>query len=276
MANAQRDWSAMTVTDTELAPGIHRLFVGGSVSVVAQVGDEGILLIDAAYEQTAPQLKAALEALSGKAVRFLVNTHIHGDHTGGNTVFGQGADIISHHNVKTYLGTERIQGERVIPALPEHAQPKLTFSDELHLYINGEPVYMLHLPEGHTNSDIIVYFPESKVLVVGDLLFADNFPYVDTGNGGHPMGFLKNLGYIIKSFPSDVVISGGHGPVYTMKQYAEYLETLQITVDTVAKAKQQGMTAAQMKENRILKQWESMGQFFITEDRWIDTLFPYL
>jgi cyclase len=276
VAVAQRDWSAMTIETTGLAPGIHRLFVGGSVSVIAFTGDEGVLLIDVAYEQTAPQLKAAVKELSDKPLRYIVNTHIHGDHTGGNMALGEGVDIIAHHAVKTFLGTERTQGERVIPAFPVYARPNITFSYELDLEFNGQTLQMLHLPEGHTNSDIIIYFPESNVLVLGDLLFADNFPFVDVSNGGHPFGFIENLGWIIANYPDDAVISGGHGPVYTMDQLAEWRQTLIETVEVIDEAKRRGLTAEEMKTGRILEPWADMGRFFITEDRWIDTLFPFL
>ena len=276
MLYAQRDWSTAKVTTTELAPGVFRLFVDDRVSVVAHVGTDGVLLVDAAYEQTVPQLKQAVASLTDLPIRYLINTHIHGDHTGGNVGLGQGVDIIAHHNVKTFLGTERVQGDRTIPAYPAYAQPNITFSDELSLDFNGETLQLYYLPEGHTNSDIIVYLPESKVLIVGDLLFADNFPFVDVNNGGHPMGFLRNLEWITQEFPEDVLVNGGHGPVYTMSEYADYLQTLWLTVNAVKEAKQKGLSAEQMKAQRILKEWEDMGKFFITEDRWIDTLVPFL
>ncbi len=276
IASAQRDWSTATISTTEVSSGIYRLFVDNRVAVVAFIGTDGVLLVDAAYEQTASLLKQSITKLTDQPLRYLVNTHIHGDHTGGNLGLGSGVDIISHHQVKNFLGTERRQGERIIPAFPEYALPNITFSDELNIVFNGEPVIMKHLPEGHTNSDIIVYFPDSKVLVVGDLLFADNFPYVDTGNGGHPLGYLKNVEWITNQYPDDVTIIGGHGPVYTISQYKDYLQTLLNTAEIVKTAKQNGMNADQMKTNRILQQWESMGSFFITEDRWIDTLYPYM
>ena len=273
---AQRDWSSATIGTTRIADGIYRLFVDNRVAVVAHVGNDGVLLIDAAYEQTVPQLKESVAALSDLPVRYLVNTHIHGDHTGGNQGMGEGVDIIAHHQVRAFLGNERRQGDRIIPAFPEYALPNISFSDELHMVFNGEPLKMKHLPAGHTNSDIVIYFPQSKVLVAGDLLFADNFPYVDTSNGGDPKGFMKNIEWIINNYPADVTIIGGHGPVYTMQQYADYHQTLLRTIEVVRAARERGMSAGQMKENRILKEWEEMGRFFITEDRWIDTLFPYL
>lgn len=274
--NAQRDWSSASIATTEVASGIYRLFVDERVAVVAFTGQDGVLLIDAAYEQTVPLLIQSIRELTSHPLRYLVNTHIHGDHTGGNAGIGHDLDIISHHQVKEYLGNERRQGERVIPALPSHAIPNMTFSDELHMTFNEQTISMKHLPGGHTNSDIIVYFPESKVLVVGDLLFAGYFPYVDTGNGGDPLVYLNNLAWITQQFPEDVTIIGGHGPVYNMSQFMDWHQTLLNTADVVRQAKQNGMSADDMKENRILLQWESMGRFFITEDRWIDTLFPYL
>lgn len=276
LASAQRDWSAMTVSTSEMAPGIFRLFVGENVAVTAYAGEDGVLLIDAAYEQTAPQLMSAVRELSSAPLRYIVNTHIHGDHTGGNLSLGEGVDIIAHQAVKDFLGNDRTQGDRVIPAFPEYARPNISFSSDLELEFNGQTLRMIHLPGGHTNSDIIIHFPASNVLVVGDLLFADRFPYVDVGNGGHPFKYLENLHWIIDNYPDDVTIIGGHGPVYSMKQLSDWRLSLQQTVEAVKTAKERGLTAGEMKDERILEEWEEMGLFFISEDRWIDTLFPFL
>ena len=275
-AFGQRDWSAMKVTTTEVAPGLYRLFVGEGVATVVFIGQDGVLLIDAAYEQTAPQLKTAIEALSDKPVQYLVNTHHHGDHVGGNVALGADATIISHHFVRDYVSNEHRSGERVIPAMASEGRPDISFSDEILFAFNGQSLQMVHLPQGHTAGDIIIYFPESKVLVVGDLLFADYFPYVDVGGGGDPMGYLTNQQYILDNYPADLTVIGGHGPIYTMQQFREYHQQLQNTVEVVRQAKQNGMTAEEMKANRILKNWEEWGRFFITEDRWIDTLYPVL
>jgi glyoxylase-like metal-dependent hydrolase (beta-lactamase superfamily II) len=271
---SQRDWSAMKVTTTEVASGVYRLFVGEGVATVLYVGKDGLMLFDAAYEQTTPQLKAAIEAITSQPVKYLVNTHHHGDHVGGNYNMGKDATIISHHFVKDFVSREHRVGERVTPALPKEARPDISFSDEMNFDFNGQTLQMKHLPKGHTGGDIIIYFPESKVLVMGDLLFADNFPFVDVNNGGDPMGFYNNLKWIIENYPEDLTLIGGHGPIYTMAQLREYHKSLGQTMDVVRKAKESGMTAEQMKASRILKDWEAWGRFFITEDRWIDTLFP--
>lgn len=272
----QRDWSIVEIPSTEVAPGIYRLFVDNRVAVVISVGTDGIMMIDAAYQQTAEKLLDEVKKISEQPLKYLVNTHIHGDHTGGNTIIGKDVDIIAHQHVKDYLSTERTQGDKVIPPLPEHAVPNIIVNEKMGLGFNNENVQILPLVGGHTGGDIIVHFPNAKVLVVGDLLFADNFPYVDTGNGGNPFKYLENVLWITQNFSEDVTVIGGHGPIYNMQQYREYHQTLQKTIDTVREHKQNGLTLEQMKEQRILKEWESMGKFFITEDRWIDTLYPFL
>ncbi|MBE0663802.1 MAG: MBL fold metallo-hydrolase [Bacteroidales bacterium] len=273
---AQRDYSTMHVSHTELAPGIHRLFVGDIVTVVAFTGDDGLMVIDAAYEQTTSQLLDTLKRITSHTVKYLLNTHLHGDHTGGNVELGKGATIISHHSVKTWLTSDRKQGDRVPGPMPQQGIPNFTFEGTFNMEFNGQVLQMYHLPEGHTAGDVIIYFSGSNVLMVGDLLFADYFPYVDTGQGGNPLGYINNVKWIIKHFPQDAVVVGGHGPVYNMQQLQEWLSNLEETIEIIADAKQDGLNAAQMKENRILAKWESFGSFFITEDRWIDTVFPYV
>lgn len=272
----QIDLSQAGVTTSEEGPGVYRLLVAERVSVVAFTGPQGLMVIDAAYEQTTSQLMEALAKLSDHPVRYLVNTHIHGDHTGGNSVVGRDADIIAHTSVKQFLATERRQGDRVIPAFPTHALPNITFTDRLELDFNGQTLEMVHLAEGHTGGDIIVWFPESKVLAMGDLLFAGSFPFVDVANGGNPHGFLRNVEWIISHFPQDTRFIGGHGPVYSMDQLRRWHASLGETLEVVRSAKARGMSAGQMKQERILGQWEAFGEFFITEDRWIDTLYPVL
>lgn len=271
---AQRDLSQAKVSTTEEAEGIYRMFVADAVSVVLFSGPDGLLVIDAAYEQTTSQLMEAIREVSDAPIRYLVNTHIHGDHTGGNAVIGRDAEIVSHTSVKEYLGTERKQGERVIPAMPENALPNITFTDRMDLAFNGQEISMIHLPEGHTGGDIIIYFPESNLLVLGDLLFAGYFPYVDVGNGGNPLGFIKNVEWIINNYKDDVKLIGGHGPVFTMQQLSDWNSNLQQTIEVVRQAKANGMTLEQMKSERILQKWEEFGSFFITEDRWLDTVYP--
>jgi glyoxylase-like metal-dependent hydrolase (beta-lactamase superfamily II) len=273
---SQEEEKKTPITVTELAPGIHRLFVNNRVAVTAFTGDEGLLIIDAAYQGTANDLAEQLKLISTKPLSYIINTHIHGDHTGGNLVLGKDVNIIAHQNVKEYLSKEQGQGERVTPAFPDFAQPNITFNDSMGLDFNGQLLQLIHLPKGHTSGDIVIFFPKNNVLVVGDLLFANYFPYVDVGNGGNPLHYIENIDFLTENFPSESIVVGGHGPVYTIDNYKQYRNTLKNTMDIVKKLKQEGMTAEEMKEKRVLKEWESFGSFFITEDRWIDTVYPFL
>lgn len=174
------------------------------------------------------------------------------------------------------MSIDKIQSDRTIPAAPKAALPSITFTDRLTLDINEQQLELIHLSGGHTNSDIIVYFPISKVLALGDLLFANYFPYVDTGNGGNPLKYIENAEWIIKNFPPNITLIGGHGPVYSIEQYKSWMNSLKETMEVAKSHKQKGMTLEEMKETKILKQWESYGSFFITEDRWLDTIYPFI
>jgi cyclase len=274
--SAQRDWSAMKVETMELAPDIYRLFVGNSVAVVAFSGPDGLLVVDAAYEQTSPQLLESLGLISDKPIRFLVNTHLHADHTGGNLALGKDAMIIAHHSVKDWLASDRRRGDDAPGPFPVNAQPALTFEGDMHLYFNEADVYLHHMPAGHTRGDIILYFDQAKVLVVGDLLFAGYFPFVDVSQGGNPMGLINNLHWILQTYPEDLTVVGGHGPAMSMQQLRDYLTQLEASVAAIATAKASGQGIDELKANRILAEWESFGTFFITEDRWIDIVYPFV
>jgi len=272
----QEEPNEIPIVSNSIADGVHRIFINNSVSVVALVGDDGILLIDAGYEQTGDGLLNEVKSISSNSIEYIINTHIHGDHTGGNLILGKNTDIIAHENVKTYLSTSRTQGDKEISPFPEFAQPNMTFTDRMNLKFNGQNLQLIHLPGGHTNSDIVVFIPESKVLVVGDLLFANYFPYVDVGNGGNPLKYIKNIDWIIENFPEESIVVGGHGPIYTIDEYKAYRDTIQTTIDLAKGNKEEGMSLEIMKKQRILKQWESYGNFFITEARWLDIIYPFL
>ncbi|MBE0637165.1 MAG: MBL fold metallo-hydrolase [Bacteroidales bacterium] len=272
----QRDYTKMQINHAELTPGVHRLFVGDVVSVVAFDGPDGLMLFDAAYEQTVSHLRDTLKRMFNKPVRYLVNTHLHGDHTGGNVEFGKEADIIAHHSVKTWLASDRKQGERVPGPMPENGRPNITFEGTLNMEFNGQEIQMRHLEGGHTAGDVIAFLPQSNVLVLGDLLFADYFPYIDTGQGGNPMTFLKHLQWISGYYPDDAILVGGHGPVYNMSQLRNYINNLKETIEVVTAGKEKGMSVEQIKEEKILNKWESYGAFFITADKWIETVYPFI
>lgn len=273
---AQRDWANIEIGVSELAPGIHRFFVANSVAVVVSHGPDGVLMVDAAYKDSGDRLKAEMAKVTQSQLRYLINTHLHADHTGGNLSFGQDATIIAHPSVKDALSKEQRRGETVTPPFPDWALPDTLVEGNMNLQFNGENIRITHYPGGHTGGDLVVFFPNAKVLMLADLLFAGYFPYVDTGNGGNPMKYLENVSKILEEYPADAIVVGGHGPVFNMTQLREWHNTLSETVTVIRQASSRGLTVEQMKEQRILRQWEDMGKFFITEDRWIDTIVPFI
>ncbi len=273
---AQRDWSKMQVETTELAPGIYRLFVGEAVAVVVFEGEDGILVIDAAYEQTTTQLMEAIRNISDKRIKYLVNTHLHADHTGGNGVVGKDATIIAHHSVTEWLTSDRKRGNSVPGPASANALPDLTFEGDMKLYFNDAVINMKHMPEAHTRGDVILHFAEANVLVLGDLLFAGFFPFVDVSQGGNPHGLIKHLHWVVEHFDANTILVGGHGPVFNMNELRTYINRLEGSISAIRIAKSAGKSPDEMKEQRILSEWESFGQYFITEDRWIDIIYPFV
>ena len=273
---SQEATSEINIKTTQVAPGMYRLFVDNRVTVLAQVGKKGVLVVDAAYVHTAEALRSSIRDLSNKPIRYLINTHLHADHTGGNFIIGREAVIIAHPTVKEYLSKPQVRDGKTIPPPPDYALPGMTIESKTILKFNKEKIEIIPLTGGHTAGDLLVYFPKAKILQMGDLLFAGYFPYVDTGNGGNPLVFVSNLQWIIDNFPDDLTFIGGHGPVFTKSQLKEYLATLNETMAIVKRAKSEGSSAEQIKTSKLLKQWEAFGSFFITEEGWIDTVYPYL
>jgi glyoxylase-like metal-dependent hydrolase (beta-lactamase superfamily II) len=279
MGYSQIDWDKVKVQSTELSTDLHRLHIGykgGGVSMLAFFSEKDVLLVDAAYEKSGDLVLNKLKELGNANIRYIINTHYHGDHTGGNKILGKNVDIVSHHYVKDLVSKDRGEGERKQEAYPDFARPNITFSDSLAITYDGQVISLIHLPGGHTAGDVLVHFSDLKVLSMGDLLFADKFPYVDINHGGNALRYLEHLKWISENFPSETKIIGGHGPVYTIDQLKDYHKTLKETIQVINEAKEDGQTVEEMQQNRILKKWKQFGTGFISEDFWINTVYNSL
>lgn len=268
---AQRDFSAVEVKATRVAGSVYILTgAGGNIGV--SVGDDGIVIIDDQYAPLAPKIEAALKTISDKPLRFVLNTHYHGDHTGGNEHFGKSAPIIAHENVRARLknGTTRF-GQSTPPA-PKGALPVVTFDQSLTVHLNGEDVRALHVPHGHTDGDAVIFFTQSNVVHMGDVLFNNLFPFIDLENGGSVKGVIAACEKVLASTPDDVKIIPGHGAVTDKAGMRKFIEVLKATSAVVAKGLAAGKTADQLKSEKVLAEWESWAAGFIKADLWIDTL----
>lgn len=268
-AQAQQDLSGVEIKATNVAENIYMLTgAGGNLGV--SVGEDGIILIDDQYAPLSSRIRAALSELSDGQILYVLNTHWHGDHTGGNEFFGEMAPIVSHHNVRKRLaeGSE----EREIAPAPEEALPVLTFGHDLTLHYNGEDIRAIHLPHGHTDGDIAIWFPESNVIHMGDHYFQGRFPFIDLASGGSVRGMIRNVRTVLDMVPPDIRVIPGHGALSDAAGLQEYLTMLEETSAVVSQALAEGKTAEQMKEEKILSKWENLSWNFISTDRFIQTL----
>ena len=243
-----------------------------SVNAVASIGPDGVLISDTGYESSAGLLLATLNDLGGTDIKYVINTHWHHDHTGGNEVLGKGAVIAAHSRVKDFLSSDqKILGD-VRKALPETARPALTFEEELTFHFNGDTVDVIHMPPGHTAGNSVVWFHRANVVHLGDLLFSGYFPFVDLTHGGDVLQYAGNLRLIMDRVPEDALFVAGHGPAYTRNELERYRRMILDTYDAVRRAANRGMDAEAMKSGRNLKHWEKWGVWFISEDTWIETI----
>lgn len=262
------------IRTAQLASGLYKLTVG-SVNLVALIGSDGILLSDCAFESSAGAIAAELNHICNHDVRFIINTHWHADHTGGNLHFGRNALIIAHKNVRKRLSEDkmlRFWGE-THPAYPEHALPDIVFSDRLVLYINGEEVEIIHFPCGHTDGDAVVYFKKANVLHMGDLLFSDGFPALDFEMGGDLERFASNIDSIVAMMPENVRIVAGHGNDATIEDLKAYTIMLESTHQLILSALQEGMSLEEMKRKNILDDWKQYGETHFSCDAWINNVY---
>ncbi len=271
-ARAQdRDFSKVEIKVTPVSGKIFMLEgAGGNIGVSA--GPDGLLIVDDQYAPLSDKIHAALKGLSDGKLKFILNTHWHGDHVGGNEIFGAEAPIFAQTNVRKRMAVEQtVFGEKV-PASPAKALPVVTFDDALSIHFNGEEIQAIHFPNGHTDGDSVIFFTGSNVVHMGDEFFNGMFPFVDIGSGGSVEGLTKNIGKILDRLPADVKVIPGHGPLATKEGLAAFhrmlIETSRFVRDQLAA----GKTVEQIKAAGFPAEWKSWGEGFIKPAFWIDTL----
>jgi cyclase len=272
-AYAQEDFSKVEIKSEKVAGNVYMLQgSGGNIGV--SVGGDGILIVDDQYAPLADKIKAALKTLSEGKLKFVLNTHWHGDHTGGNVVFGPEAPVIAHDNVRKRLSAEqRIEVfKSTVPAAPKEAWPVITFGQSLSVHFNGEEIKVIHFPQGHTDGDSVIFFTSSNVVHMGDDFFAGRFPFVDLGSGGTVEGLTKNIGEILAKLPAGVKLIPGHGPISTADDLKLYHRMLVETTDIVRKKMAAGKTLAEIKTEGFPEEWKPWGGGFVKTDFWIETI----
>jgi glyoxylase-like metal-dependent hydrolase (beta-lactamase superfamily II) len=250
---------------------------GAGGNIGASVGEDGIVIVDDQFAPLVEKIRAALRGLTDKPVRFVINTHYHGDHTGGNALFQQTSPVIAQDNVRKRLASGGVAGNlgsirnENKPAAKE-ALPIITFEHDVSVHLNGEDIRALHVPAGHTDGDAIVFFPKSNVVHMGDDFVTYGFPFVDLAAGGTVKGMIEGLEKAIAQLPLDAKVIPGHGTVGTLDDVRAYVGMLKDTRAAVAKAVGQGQTLDQMKAAGLLDPWKRFSGDFVNTDKWLETL----
>ncbi len=271
----ERDFSKVEIKATKVAGSVYMLEgAGGNIGV--SIGADGILIVDDQFAPLADKIRAALKALGEGKLKFVLNTHWHGDHTGGNAQFGTEASVIAHDNVRKRLATEQTIFNEKVPASPKEALPVITFDKSLAVHFNGEEIRAIHFPHGHTDGDSVIFFTGSNVVHMGDDFFAGRFPFVDIENGGDVVNLAKNVGEIIGRLPAGVKIIPGHGPLSTVDDLKLYHRMLVETIETVRKQVAAGKTLEQIKAGGLPETWKTWGTGFIKTDQWIELIYRSL
>lgn len=244
---------------------------GGNIGV--SYGIDGLMTIDTQFANVAPQIKAELKKLGTDKPKFIFNTHYHGDHTGGNGIFGQDGTIIAHYNVrKRLLSTVGRTGKPRKPTA-KIALPMITFGSGLQIHFNGEMVKAVHFKHGHTDGDTVIFFTGSNVVHLGDDFFVGRFPYVDLGSGGSVGGLVKNIGKLIGMIPVDAKIIPGHGKIATIGDLKDYYSMLIETTLVVRKQMKAGKPLEDIKKAGLPEKYKAAGSGFINQNAWIETIF---
>jgi cyclase len=271
---AQTDFSKVEIKVTKVAGNVYMLEgAGGNIGV--SVGDDGILIVDDQFAPLADKIRAALKGIADKKLRFILNTHWHGDHTGGNVAFGPEAPVIAHDNVRKRMAVEQKSEvfKRTTPASPKEALPVITLNQNLTVHFNGEEIRAIHFPQGHTDGDSVIFFAGSNVVHLGDDFFAGRFPFVDLESGGSVEGLTKNIGEIITKIPAGAKLIPGHGPLSGIEDLMNYHNMLVTTSDIVRAKIKAGKTLEQIKSEGLPDTWKSWGTGFVKTDVWLETIY---
>jgi len=283
-AHAQMgDPSKVTLKTTPVVGGLSMIegangFAGGNTLVL--VGDDGVLVVDDELQPMTPKLRTALAALSKKPVRFVVNTHWHGDHTGGNAVFGAGgAVIVAHYNVRKRLSTEQFlefAGKKMdIPPSPAAALPVVTFHDDLTFFFDGDEIDVAHVAPAHTDGDSLVHFKKANVIATGDTLVG-GFPLVDAASGGDFNGFIAAADKVLALADDATKIVPGHGPIMTKADVVAWREMLVKVRERVAALVAQKKTLDEIKAAKPTAEFDAKHVGMIPPDVFVETVYKSL
>lgn len=276
---AQQGLDTVQIRTVRVADGVYMLMgAGGNIGVSA--GASGIVLIDDQFAPLSDKIKTALAAINPAPIRFVLNTHWHGDHTGGNENFAKGGVVIvAHENVRHRMSVEQFIaafGSKVPPS-PETALPIVTFTDAVNFYLNGDSISALHVAPAHTDGDVVIYFRRANVVHMGDTYFNGRYPFIDLSSGGSVDGMVAAVDRVLAMTDPNTKYIPGHGELSGRAELAAYRDMLATVRDRIRKLARQGKTLAQVKAAKPSAEFDAAwGTGFINADRFVEILYDDL
>ena len=276
---AQRDWDAIEITTEKVADDIYALYgSGGNIGLA--VGQDYAYLIDDQFAPLSEKITAAVRKITDKPIRFLVNTHWHGDHVGGNENFAHGGTVIvAHEAVRERMATGQNRGDgRVVEPYPLKALPKVTYTDQLTFHLDStRTMRVMHVYPSHTDGDSYIYFPESNVIHMGDNFSNGGYPFLDLNSGGDIDGLIKNHNMVLAMLDDKTKIIPGHGPVTDRVRLMAYRDMLVTIQSRVKRAKLSGNSLEEVLSMGLTKEWDAeFGQGFIAPAEIVTSIFKSL
>lgn len=275
-ALAQEDYSKVQIKTEKLSNSTYMLQgAGGNIGL--SVGEDAVFVVDDQFAPLTPKLKAAIAALSKKPVKFVVNTHWHFDHTGGNENFGKGgAVIVAHENVRKRMSSDQVIAFMNMPikAAPAVALPVITFGKDISFHLNGEELYVFHVPNGHTDGDAIVHFKTSNVVHMGDTYFNKIYPFIDTSSGGSPEGIVAAVDRVLKSTNDTTRFIPGHGALGNRADLTAYRTMLDTVSGRVTALAREGKNLEQVVAAKPTAEFDDVwGKGFLPPAKFVEMLY---
>ena len=279
LALAQQNFDTVQVRSQKVAEGVYMLQgAGGNIGL--SIGDDAVFVVDDQYAPLTPKILAAIAQLTSKPVRFVVNTHWHGDHTGGNEAMGKaGALVVAHDNVRRRMSSEQVLEffQDTVPASPAGALPVITFSDTVTFHINGDDVQAFHVAHAHTDGDAFIVWRKANVVHAGDVFVTYGFPFIDLGSGGSIDGLIAAIDILLSLGDENAKIIPGHGPLSDRTAVREYRTMLKSIRDRVSQQKGAGRSLAQTVATRPTAEFDAKwGSGFIKADQFVEMVYRSL
>lgn len=268
-----QDMSEVEITTEDLGGGIFMLTGrGGNMGLC--VGDDGVFLVDDQFAPLTKKILTAIKEVSDLPVQFLVNTHWHFDHTGGNENMGNtGVLIVAHENVRERMSTDQFSKflDRKTAPSPAAALPVVTFDDGVTFHLNGETVEVVHVSNAHTDGDAFVYFANANVIHMGDIYFNGLYPFIDTESGGSFKGMVQAAERALAMMNTQTKVIPGHGPISTKAEFKTYRDMLATILERVGKAVAEGKDLEEIQKLNLTQEWDDpLGKVWITPEQLVE------